>query len=91
VNAVKREHNHHEEIRGQEQPVKPVPTIESTEGRVSVMGLEIVGDAMRRADDRGKQIHRARRKQVHRMMCLCESRFEQGSASAGESRNTSVY
>jgi hypothetical protein len=48
------------------------------------VGLEIVGDAMRRrADDRGKQ--------VHRMMCLCESRFEQGSASAGESRNTAVY
>src|SRR3981189_3700532 len=38
VNAVKREPNHPEEIRCQEQPVKPVSTIKPAEGRVSVVG-----------------------------------------------------
>jgi len=53
VNAVKRQHNHDREIWNEEQSVEAVPAIQMLEGLVTVVGSEVMLQAMRAGKPKG--------------------------------------
>jgi hypothetical protein len=62
VDSVKRQHDHHREVRDQEQRVEGIPAIKMLKGLVAIMGAEVVLQAVLVTDQEGERAGAVRKR-----------------------------
>jgi hypothetical protein len=77
MQAVKRQNDHHDEVRDEQRGIEPVPAIEVLEGVISVVRTEIVAKIVSLLEEKEGDGVNAER-------AFESERFQQSRASSGE-------